>query len=359
MSHWMYLRHQATSTGVLAIVMLACVACCALCTLAQAAAADAAIVRTPEELVHAVALGVPHIMLVDHIDLSGPAGLSSGGPCTYTKLCLVYATTSIQVRSCLWLHSCHFVHHRSRSRVLQGTHGLWLSRDLTCDIRCFCSLDFLVVVDVVPILSISRYTKRDRISIRWKSISGNPQHGVHFWTASPYVRCNFSQGNCSESSPPPTYSAPDLLQLKPGQCVLSADQSFLTVHSTSGVDNLYLNNLYLRAAGPTTESDGDSYMMELLPATSALWCKDVTFQGTYMDGIGDFWGGMFVTHTPLNCDGATSKSPLQSQLTCRLSSQTLCELQQCAAACGSPQTRVQARFKRPDVGKEGKGWKFW
>jgi hypothetical protein len=82
-----------------AAVLLVCLAFCKLTALAQTTAAVAAIVSTRQQLANAVKQDVIHIMLVEHIDLSGPGPDACFGNCDYAKL-FVYQTQSIQVRSC-------------------------------------------------------------------------------------------------------------------------------------------------------------------------------------------------------------------------------------------------------------------
>jgi hypothetical protein len=82
-----------------AAVLLVCLALCKLTALAQTTPAAAAIVSTRQQLADAVTQGVIHIMLVEHVDLSGPGPDACFGNCEYTKL-NVYQTQSIQVRSC-------------------------------------------------------------------------------------------------------------------------------------------------------------------------------------------------------------------------------------------------------------------
>jgi hypothetical protein len=77
-------------------------------TAEQAAAqtsADAAIVRTRTELADAVALGVGHILIVEHINLSGAGPESCGTGCGDVKLRLSAGTKSVQVRAMLGLPS--------------------------------------------------------------------------------------------------------------------------------------------------------------------------------------------------------------------------------------------------------------
>jgi ribose/xylose/arabinose/galactoside ABC-type transport system permease subunit len=63
----------------------------------MATAQTARVVATPTELAAAVAAGVTHIMIADHIDLTDPSAAACGSVCDSVKLAVSSSTKSIQV----------------------------------------------------------------------------------------------------------------------------------------------------------------------------------------------------------------------------------------------------------------------
>ena len=93
------------------------------------------------------------------------------------------------------------------------------------------------------------------------------------------------QGNCDESALPdldlPPSHAP-LRPLKPGQCLLLANNNLFEVNGTK----LWIDNLHIRLT--VARDDQFSHLVEVRGASGELWMTNMSIQGNG-DGVRDCW----------------------------------------------------------------------
>jgi hypothetical protein len=106
------------------------------------------------------------------------------------------------------------------------------------------------------------------------------------------------QGNCSSDTSTLNVSAPDLLSLKAGQCVLLTDGRLVEVE-----DNLSLDNLYIRQF--RTSRGLSNELLGCFGEDCNLWLTSVTLQGAPVPDSSEFiYGGVNVAGGQLYAEGA-------------------------------------------------------
>jgi hypothetical protein len=103
------------------------------------------------------------------------------------------------------------------------------------------------------------------------------------------------QGNCSSDTSSLNLSAPDLLSLKAGQCVLLTDGSLMQLENS-----LWLDNLYIRYS-KTSRGYADALLV-CYGKDCNLWLTSVTLQGALAKH--PFFGGVAVEGGQLYAEGA-------------------------------------------------------
>jgi hypothetical protein len=105
------------------------------------------------------------------------------------------------------------------------------------------------------------------------------------------------QGNCSSDTSSLNLSAPDLLSLKAGQCVLLTDGSLMQLEGSLWLDNLYIR--YLKTSRGYAEA-----LLVCYGKDCNLWLTSITLQGALAQH--PHTGGVLVEGGQLYAEGADS-----------------------------------------------------